>query len=119
LLSGAVCWLPIAILAWILPFTNPLFLTSFEVFRGSTLYVFLMFIFATIIQYGHGAPFYKGAFRSVQSGSANMDVLVVLGTTSAWCYGTVLILLGHDQVHKMQFENEAARTEYHMKVIMM
>jgi P-type Cu+ transporter len=40
-----------------------------------------------------GAPFYSGAIKSVCHGAANMDVLVVLGTTSAWLYGVILIFL--------------------------
>ena len=37
--------------------------------------------------------FYKGAYKSVKSLSANMDVLVVLGTTAAWAYGFLLIFI--------------------------
>ena len=46
-----------------------------------------------------GAPFYSGAFKSVRNGAANMDVLVVLGTTAAWLYGVILIFmrLGEDE----------------------
>jgi Cu+-exporting ATPase len=40
-----------------------------------------------------GAPFYSGAFKSVRHGAANMDVLVVLGTTAAWLYGVILIFM--------------------------
>lgn len=40
-----------------------------------------------------GAPFYVGAYKSVKHGSANMDVLVVLGTTAAWAYGVILIFM--------------------------
>ncbi len=42
-----------------------------------------------------GAPFYQSALNSVKHYSANMDVLVVLGTTAAWGYGIVLILVGY------------------------
>ena len=42
-----------------------------------------------------GAPFYQSALNSVKHFSANMDVLVVLGTTAAWGYGIVLILVGY------------------------
>jgi cation transport ATPase len=41
-----------------------------------------------------------------------MDVLVVLGTTSAWVYGVVLIFMGHmEQDHMnmdMEYNNEIA-----------
>ena len=42
-----------------------------------------------------GAPFYQSALNSVKHYSANMDVLVVLGTTAAWGYGIVLIFVGY------------------------
>jgi len=42
-----------------------------------------------------GYGFYIGAYKSIRHGSANMDVLVVLGTTSAWLYGIVLCFIGH------------------------
>lgn len=41
-------------------------------------------IVATPVQFFIGARFYKNAFKAVRAGSANMDVLVALGTTSAY-----------------------------------
>lgn len=41
-------------------------------------------IVATPVQFVIGARFYKNAFKAVRAGSANMDVLVALGTTSAY-----------------------------------
>ncbi|GGH83914.1 Cu+-exporting ATPase [Pullulanibacillus pueri] len=43
-------------------------------------------ILAGIIQFYIGGPFYYGAFRALQNKSANMDVLVVLGTSAAYLY---------------------------------
>ena len=37
------------------------------------------------VQFGCGARFYKGAWGSLKGGSANMDVLVALGTSSRFC----------------------------------
>lgn len=41
---------------------------------------------ATIVQFGIGWQFYTGAYKSLRSGSANMDVLVALGTSAAYFY---------------------------------
>lgn len=41
-----------------------------------------------------GADFYKGAYKSMRACNANMDVLVVLGTSAAWFYGLILIFIG-------------------------
>ena len=38
------------------------------------------------VQFGCGARFYKGAWGSLKSGSANMDVLVALGTSIAFLF---------------------------------
>lgn len=43
-------------------------------------------VLAGIIQFYIGAPFYTGAFRALQNKSANMDVLVALGTSAAYFY---------------------------------
>jgi len=46
--------------------------------------------FATPVQFIIGAQFYKGAFNSLRNKSANMDVLVALGTSAAYFYSLYL-----------------------------
>lgn len=41
---------------------------------------------ATPIQFGAGWQFYRGAYAALRGGSANMDVLVVLGTSAAYIF---------------------------------
>jgi Cu+-exporting ATPase len=43
-----------------------------------------------------GAQFYINSYKSLRNKSANMDVLIMLGTTSAWLYAIVLIGVGYD-----------------------
>ncbi len=43
-------------------------------------------VLATIVQFTAGLTFYRGAFYSLKSRSANMDVLVALGTSAAYFY---------------------------------
>lgn len=50
-------------------------------------------ILATVVQVLVGVRFYVGAFKAVRAGSANMDVLVALGTSAAWGYSMVLTVL--------------------------
>jgi P-type Cu+ transporter len=52
----------------------------------------LLIVPATIVQFGAGRRFYSAAFRAARHGSANMSTLVVLGTTAAWLYSTVVAL---------------------------
>ena len=46
-------------------------------------------IMTTPIQFGVGWPFYRNSWTAIRAGSASMDVLVVLGTTSAYIYSVV------------------------------
>ncbi|HEY3367919.1 MAG TPA: heavy metal translocating P-type ATPase [Symbiobacteriaceae bacterium] len=48
------------------------------------------FTLATLVQVIVGAKFYRGAWMNLREGSANMDVLVALGTTAAYIYSVVL-----------------------------
>ncbi|BDG32009.1 heavy metal translocating P-type ATPase [Parageobacillus thermoglucosidasius] len=43
-------------------------------------------LFATPVQFYIGGPFYVGAYRALRNKSANMDVLVALGTSAAYFY---------------------------------
>jgi len=46
-------------------------------------------LFATPVQFIIGWHFYVGAFKAIRNYSANMDVLVVLGTSAAYFYSLV------------------------------
>ncbi len=47
---------------------------------------YIYWILSTPIQFVIGWPFYRNAWAAVRIGAANMDVLVVLGTTAAYVY---------------------------------
>ncbi|HEY4600495.1 MAG TPA: heavy metal translocating P-type ATPase [Cerasibacillus sp.] len=69
----------------------PLLLTMLDHLLGITIPNLLLnpwfqFALATPIQFIIGFQFYNGAYRSLRSGSANMDVLVALGTSAAYFY---------------------------------
>lgn len=48
-------------------------------------------LIAGIIQFGIGRRFYKGAYSSIKNRVFGMDILVVLGTTSAYLYSLYLL----------------------------
>ena len=52
----------------------------------------LQLALATIVQFYCGRKFYVGAYKSLKSGSANMDVLVVLGTSAAYFLSLSVVL---------------------------
>jgi Cu2+-exporting ATPase len=49
---------------------------------------------ATPVLFYAGFPFITGAFRSIRSGTLNMDVLVALGSLSAYGYSVTMIFTG-------------------------
>ena len=86
---------------WIIPYSYPKFLTEYNKLNGVPLFVYLNAVFSTIIQIFMGAPFYVNSFKSLRNKSANMDVLIALGTTAAWLYGIVLIGIGYKDADMM------------------
>ncbi len=50
---------------------------------------YIYWVLSTPIQFVIAWPFYRNSFTAVRVGSANMDVLVVLGTTAAYLYSAV------------------------------
>jgi Cu+-exporting ATPase len=46
----------------------------------------LHFVLGTLVQVVAGSQFYRGAYHSLKSGAANMDVLVAMGTSAAYLY---------------------------------
>ncbi len=53
----------------------------------------LLLVLTIPVQFGCGARFYKGAWGSLKSGSANMDVLVALGTSIAFIFSLWIAFL--------------------------
>ena len=47
---------------------------------------FILAFFSTVIQFVIGWNFYVAAFKAVRNGTTNMDVLIVMGSTSAYIY---------------------------------
>ncbi|WP_410511319.1 heavy metal translocating P-type ATPase [Paenibacillus sp. BR2-3] len=71
------------------------------------------FLLATPVQFYIGAQFYVGAYKALRNKSANMDVLVALGTSAAYFYSLYLtidwVIRGADVHHgpDMYYETSA------------
>jgi Cu+-exporting ATPase len=66
----------------------------------------LQLALATPVQFVIGRRFYVGAWRALRGGGANMDVLIVLGTSIAWLWSALVTVNGwHEHVY---FEASAA-----------
>ncbi|WP_165279886.1 heavy metal translocating P-type ATPase [Paenibacillus protaetiae] len=51
----------------------------------------LQLLLATVIQFGIGLPFYFGAYHALRQRTANMDVLVAIGTSAAYLYSHYVV----------------------------
>jgi Cu+-exporting ATPase len=59
--------------------------------RHDFLPLWLQCALATPVQFWAGARFYKGAWHALRGGTANMDVLVALGTSMAYGYSAIVM----------------------------
>ncbi|UFJ40561.1 heavy metal translocating P-type ATPase [Brevibacillus humidisoli] len=59
---------------------------------------------ATPVQFVIGKQFYVGAYKALRNKSANMDVLVALGTSAAYFYSLYLTLQSLNMAHGHQVE---------------
>jgi len=83
-----------------LVFTLPLFLFSmgmdFGLLPSMWMHAawpkWLMFVLATPVQFYVGWQYYVGAFKSLRNGSANMDVLIAMGSSVAYLYSVAVML---------------------------
>jgi Cu+-exporting ATPase len=96
-----------------LVFTVPLFLFSMSLDFGllpmawmDALWAkLLMFALATPVQFYVGWQYYVGGFKSLRNGSANMDVLIAMGSSVAYFY-SIVVMLGFVPGH-VYFETAA------------
>lgn len=74
---------------------------------------YVQWALASVVQFVIGWQFYKGAYYALRNKSANMDVLVVLGTSAAYFYSVYVVLsnsqhIGMNGMHlDLYFETSA------------
>ncbi|KAG2681197.1 hypothetical protein I3760_11G133100 [Carya illinoinensis] len=91
---------------WSLVFTVPIFLTSMvfmyipgikhafdtKVVNMMSVGMLLRWVLSTPVQFIIGRRFYTGSYKALRHGSANMDVLIALGTNGAYFYSVYSVL---------------------------
>jgi len=81
-------------------FTVPLFLLSMsrdlgivpQIIRERVWFDLFILVLATPVQFYVGAQYYMGAFKALRNGSANMDVLIAMGSSVAYFYSLLVIM---------------------------
>jgi len=90
--------------------TLPLVLQMLSMLVGWTFHlsIWVELLLVTPVQFVIGARFYRAAASAIRAGSGNMDVLVVLGTTTAYLYSLYLLIsLGPAAEGQLYFEASA------------
>jgi len=59
----------------------------------------IMWLFATPIQFYIAWPMYRSAYTALRGKSANMDTLIVMGTSAAYLYSVFVVLTGKGHVY--------------------
>jgi Cu+-exporting ATPase len=83
-----------------LVFTIPLFILSMTrdlgllppVLATAAWLDWLMLVLATPVQFYVGLDYYVGSYKAIRNGSANMDVLIAMGSSAAYFYSLVVVL---------------------------
>ena len=113
LLSGAIFTIPLTILSMSRHFMHqiPFIVENFP-WLMHDIWLFMFGALATPVVVILGRQYIRGAFKSLRNGSANMDVLVAMGSLAAYGYGLIVLLgiaLGFsDQVGKSDYFESAA-----------
>ncbi|GAA4495051.1 heavy metal translocating P-type ATPase [Gluconacetobacter tumulicola] len=89
-------WRQVGLFALSLVLTLPLLAGMVTMAAGwpDLLPMWVQWLLATLVQFICGRSFYRQAWNALRGGGANMDVLVVLGTSVAWLSSTATLLLG-------------------------
>lgn len=86
-----------------IPLTIPMFAELFGLYMPLSYWVQLPL--AAIVQFGGGYSFYVKSWKSLKSRTANMDVLVALGTTTAFLFSAASLIF--DSLGDLYFETSA------------
>lgn len=83
--------------------------TSFLYVPDFLMNPWVQLVLATPVQFIIGKQFYVGAYKALRNGSANMDVLVVMGTSAAYFYSVyqAIITMGSHHDAHLYFETSA------------
>jgi len=81
-------------------FALPVFILGMFFMKNPIIYQdIIMWILATPIQFYVGFPMYRSALTALKNKSANMDTLIVMGTSAAYFYSVYSVISGNGFVY--------------------
>lgn len=84
---------PVFIFSMVLPMLHPYGnWLEYKIYSMFSVGMLLRWIFCTPVQFIVGRRFYVGAYHALRRKSANMDVLVALGTNAAYFYSVYIVI---------------------------
>lgn len=88
----AIFGIPLLLMMFVMPIPSLNRVLMTRVMTGVSAGDLLAFLCATPIQFWVGRKFYTGAFNAIKNRRADMNVLVVLGTTAAYIYSLFAVI---------------------------
>ncbi len=104
LLVGIILTVPVFVLGMA---TMPGMATMLGLLPHANWAKWAMFLLATPVQFYVGSQYYAGAYKALKNGSANMDVLIALGSSAAYFYSVAVLLFPAALGHVVYFETSA------------
>ncbi|XP_077214560.1 copper-transporting ATPase HMA4-like [Tasmannia lanceolata] len=85
--------IPVFLFSMVLPMLPPYgYWLNDKIYNMLTIGMLLRWVLCTPIQFIIGRRFYVGSYHALRRGSANMDVLVALGTNAAYFYSLYIVI---------------------------
>lgn len=85
---GAIFTIPLTVISM----SRHFFMDFLPPFLMQDWWIYMFFLLATPVQVVLGKQYIVGAYKSLRNGTANMDVLVALGSLAAYGYSVVVML---------------------------
>jgi Cu+-exporting ATPase len=111
---------PLFLLAMVLPFMDAVGWLMFRTVGMLTGHALVLWVLGTIVQFGFGWRFMKAAYAGLKHGTANMSVLITLGTMAAYTFASIgvfeaMLMTPVDSMEMV--DGEMVMSERHMRVM--
>lgn len=60
-----------------------------------------------------GLKFYRNSYKALKNKNANMDVLIMMGTSAAWFYGFAMIIIGYSPAEVANMDTFMMKIQEH------